>query len=356
MAVETAAKALGIDAHDVKINDMLVGGGFGRRGHREIEYLTDAVLLSKEAKRPVKVMWTREDDVRNGRFRPISAHYLRAGLDAAGKLTAWTHRVVGDRITPFQDPQRWASSGQKDFILMFGTDLRGYDIPHQLVDQIYEDTGVRTSSLRGIGFTANKFVTEAFLDEIARKRGIDPVAWRLALLKDDARGRAVTERVAKLADWSRKREGRGLGFAYLNYSGTVMGGVAEVSVDRASGAIRVHDFWCAIDCGLPVQPDNVVAQTESSIIYGLGLALSERITIKDGAVEQSNFYDYHVPRMNEVPDIHIEVVATSNHPTGVGQMATPLVAPAIASAFAALTGVHLRHSPMTPDRVKAALG
>jgi isoquinoline 1-oxidoreductase subunit beta len=129
-----------------------------------------------------------------------------------------------------------------------------------------------------------------------------------------------------------------------------------VSLDRRSGQIKVHDFWCAIDCGIAVQPDNVVAQTESSIVYGLGMALTERITIKDGAVEQSNFYDYRVPRMNEVPMMHVEVIVTDNHPTGAGQMATPLVAPAISSAIAALSGTRLRHTPFTPERVMKALG
>jgi isoquinoline 1-oxidoreductase subunit beta len=356
LAVEATAKVLGIPRDRVKLNYYLMGGGFGRRGHRDEEFIVDAVLLAKEAGKPVKVLWTREDDVHNGRFRPITAHHVRAGLDAAGKLTAWHHRVAGDRVTPYMDPVRFQQGGGKDNILMRGVELRSYDIPHQATDQLYRDTGVRTSPLRGIGFTANKFVTEAFLDEIAHKRGIDPVALRLELLKNTPRGRKVVERVAQMAEWGRKRDGRGLGFAFIDYSNTLTAGIAEASVDRGTGVIRVHNFWCAIDCGIPVQPDNVVAQTESSLVYGLGMSLTERITIKDGAVEQSNFYDYRIPRMNEVPPMHIEVIATDNHPTGVGQMATPLVAPAIASAVAALTGARLRHTPFTPERVKAALG
>jgi isoquinoline 1-oxidoreductase subunit beta len=355
LAVEATAKVLGIPRDKVKLNYYLMGGGFGRRGHRDEEFIVDAVLLAKEAGRPVKVLWTREDDVRNGRFRPITAHYLRAGLDATGKLVAWHHRVAGDRVTPYMDTVRFQQGGGRDYILMRGVELRSYDIPHQATDQLYRDTGVRTSPLRGIGFTANKFVTEAFLDEIAQKRGIDPVAFRLELLKNTPRGRKVVERVAQMADWGGKHDGRGLGFAFIDYSGTLTAGIAEVSLDRSSGQIRVHHFWCTLDCGIPVQPDNVVAQTESGIVYGLGMSLTERISIKDGAVEQSNFYDYRVPRMNEVPIMHIEVIATDNHPTGVGQMATPLVAPAIAGAVAQLTGVRLRHTPFTPERVKKAL-
>jgi isoquinoline 1-oxidoreductase subunit beta len=356
LAQEGSAKALGIARDKVKLNDLLLGGGFGRRGPRDADFVVDAVLMSKEAGKPVKVMWTREDDVHNGRFRPLSAHYLRAGFDATGKLVAWQHRLAGDRVTPFFDPVRYQAGGRRDGILMNGADLPGYDVPHQLVEQLYQDTGVRTAPLRAIGFTANKFATETFIDEIAAKRGIDPVAFRLELLKSTPRARKVVETVARMADWGKKRDGRGMGFAFIDYSGSLLAGAVEVSLDRASGQIRVHNFWCAIDCGVAVQPDNVVAQSESSIVYGLGLALTERISIKDGAVEQSNFYDYRVPRMNEVPMMQVDVIPTDNPPTGAGQMATPLVAPAIGSAIAQLTGVRLRHTPFTPERVKAALG
>jgi isoquinoline 1-oxidoreductase beta subunit len=356
MAQEAVAKVLGIPRDKVKLNDLLMGGGFGRRGHRDEEFIVDAVLMAKEAGKPVKVMWTREDDVHNGRMRPLTAHHLRAGMDKDGRLVAWHHRIAGDRVLPYADPVRFERGGKKDGILMRGVELKSYDIPHQLSEQLYRDTGARTSPLRGIGFTANKFVTEAFLDEIAAKRGIDPLKFRLELLKDTPRGRKVVERVAEMAGWGRKRADRGLGFAFIDYSGTLTAGIAEVSLDRGTGRIRVHDFWCAIDCGIAVQPDNVVAQSESSIVYGLGMSLMERISYKDGAVEQNNFYDYRVPRMNEIPAMHVEVIATDNHPTGVGQMATPLVAPAIAGAVYTLTGVRLRHTPFTPERVKTALG
>jgi isoquinoline 1-oxidoreductase beta subunit len=334
---------------------MLMGGGFGRRGNRDVDFILDAVLMSKEAGRPVKVMWTREDDVHNGRFRPISAHYLKAGFDPSGKLAAWHHRIAVDRVGAYMDPVRYQAAGGKDFIAMSGADLRGYDVPHQLVEQLYRDTGVRTNPLRGISFLANRFATEAFVDEIARKRGIDPVAYRLELLKDTPRAIKAVQRVAQMAEWGRKRDGRALGFAYLDYSGSQVAGIAEVSLDRGSGQIKVHNFWCTIDCGVAVQPDNVVAQTESSIVYGLGMTLSETITIKDGVVAESNFYDYRVPRMNEIPEMHIELIQTPNSPTGAGQMATPLVAPAVSNAIAELTGVRLRHSPFTPERVKKAI-
>jgi isoquinoline 1-oxidoreductase beta subunit len=223
------------------------------------------------------------------------------------------------------------------------------------VEQLYRDTGVRTNPLRGISYLANRFATESFVDEIARSRGVDPLAYHLDLLKDTPRAIKVVQRVADMAQWGKKRDGRALGFAYLDYSGSQVAGVAEISLNRSSGEIKVHNFWCTIDCGVAVQPDNVVAQTESSIVYGIGVTLTELITVKDGIVQQNNFYDYHVPRMKDVPAMHIEVIQTDNHPTGAGQMATPLIAPAIAAAFAELTGKRLRHTPFTPERVKAAL-
>jgi isoquinoline 1-oxidoreductase beta subunit len=355
-ATEAPAKLLGIPKNKVKLHDMLMGGGFGRRGNRDVDFIIDAVLMSKEAGRPVKVMWTREDDIANGRFRPISAHAVKAGFDQSGKLTAWQHRIAVDRVGAYMDPVRYQMAGGKDFIAMLGADLKGYDVPHQLVEQLYRDTGVRTNPLRGISFLANRFATESFIDEIARKRGVDPLAYHLELLKGTPRAIKVVERVAQMAEWGKRREGRGLGFAYLDYSGSQVAGIAEISLNRASGEIKVHNFWCTIDCGVAVQPDNVIAQTESSIVYGLGVTLTELITVKNGVVEQSNFYDYHVPRMKDVPPMHIEVIQTDNHPTGAGQMATPLVAPAIAGAVAELTGVRLRHTPFLPERVKKALG
>ena len=355
MAVAAAAKTLGIAQERVKFNGMLLGGGFGRRGHRDEEFVVESVLLSREAKRPVKVLWTREDDVRNGRFRPIYVQRLRAGLDASGRIVAWHHRIVCDQVLAFQDPVRYKIFKGSDGIALRGGELKTYDIPNRLAEGILEDTGIRTSSLRGIGVGPTKFAIEAFLDEIAAKRGIDPVALRLELLKNYPRGKAVVEKVAQMADCGRKREGRALGFAYIDYTGSQLAGVAEVSVERATGKIRVHNFWCTIDPGIAVQPDNIIAQTESSIVYGLGLALTERITFEGGAIKQANFYDYQVPRMRDVPPMHITVMPTDNHPTGAGQMATPLVAPAIANAVFQLTGVRIRKTPMLAEQVKQAL-
>ena len=355
MAVAAVAKALGIAPQKVKLNLTLLGGGFGRRGHRDEEFVVDSVLLSREVKRPVKVLWTREDDVKNGRFRPLSVHYLRAGLDSSGRIIAWQHRVACDEITAFQDPVRYKGGGERDFLAMAGSELRTYDIPNRLSEQLPQQTGIRTSSLRGIGFGPNKFATEAFLDEIAAKHGIDAVELRLQLLRNTPRGQAVVREVVAMSDFRRARPGRGLGFSFIDYSGTMVAAVAEVSVDGKSGAIKVHDFWLALDPGIAVHPDNVIAQTESSIIYGLGLTLTERITFNDGVVQQQNIRDYGVPRMGDIPELHIKLMSTPNRPTGAGQMATPIVAPAISAAVFAASGKRVRHTPFLPERVLSAL-
>ncbi len=356
IAVTVAADALKIAPDKIKYHDMLMGGGFGRRGHRDEEYVHDAVVLSNAVKKPVKAMWTREDDVHNGRFNPLSAHYLRAGFDTAGKLIAFHHRKACDEVTAFQDPVRFARQNGRDGIAFNGVDAPYYEIPNRLGEGVPRETGLRTSSLRGIAHLTNVFAIESFMDELARKRGVDPVTFRRDLVKSNPRAVHIIDTVSRMADVGRKRNGSALGFTYMNYAGTQIALAAEVTLDRKTGELRVPNVWTALDPGIAVQPDNVVAQTESSIVYGLGFALYERITIDDGAVQQSGFYDYHVPRMNQIPEMHIQVVPTNNHPTGVGQMATPLVAPAIANAVAEMTGVRLRETPMTPERVKKALG
>jgi isoquinoline 1-oxidoreductase beta subunit len=256
---------------------------------------------------------------------------------------------------PFQDPARYEGWGKRDLIAILGTELKPYEVPHRVSEQLPQRTGVRTSSLRAIGYGPNKFAAEAFLDEVARKRGADPVEFRLDLLKNAPRSRRVIEAAARRSGWGRARKDRGFGFAFVDYAGTQVAGVVEISLNVRTGVIRAHNVWIAIDPGIAVQPDNVVAQTEGSVIYGLSLALMERITIADGAVQEANFYDYPILRLEDAPRIEVELISSDVAPTGVGQMATPLIAPALSNAVAALTGVRLRHTPMTAERVLAAL-
>src|SRR4030088_3770365 len=258
IAVTVPAIALKIAPEKIAYHDMLMGGGFGRRGHRDEEYVHDAVVLSNAVKKPVKAMWTREDDVHNGRFNPLSAHYLRAGFDASGKLIAFHHRKACDEVTAFQDPVRFERQKGRDGIAYNGLDAPYYEIPNRLVEAVPRESSLRTSSLRGIAHLTNIFAIESFMDELARKRGIDPATFRRELVKTNPRALNIIDRVANMADWGRKRDGSALGVTYMNYSGTQIALVAEVSVDRKSGVVRVPRVWTALDPGIPVPPDNIV--------------------------------------------------------------------------------------------------
>ncbi len=355
VAVTVAASALGIAADKVVYHDMLMGGGFGRRGHHDIEFVYDAVVLSQAVKRPVKSMWTREDDFRNGRFYPLAGHYLKAGFDAAGKVVAYHHRKACDVVSAFQEPARLEKDKGRDRVSFTGLEAKYYQIPNHLAEAVPMDSGMRTSSLRGVAHLSNLFGIESFIDELALKGGVEPVAFRRTLIGAAPRGHAVLDSVTRMSEWSRPRADTALGIAYTDFAGTLIAAVAEVAVDRKTGIIRVPKMWVAIDCGIAVQPNSVRAQVEGGLIYGLGFALWERITTKDGTVDQANFQDYHIPRINEVPEIEIDLIVTDNRPTGVGEAVTSLVAPAIGNAVAKLTGARLRQAPMSRDRVLAAL-
>jgi isoquinoline 1-oxidoreductase beta subunit len=357
-AVDLAAKTAGVAPDKVKLNHLQMGGGFGRNSF--VDNVIDAVLLSKAAGKPVKMIQSREDDVREGRFRPMTAQHLDVGLDQGGKIVGWRHRLAADTVVPYvYGQERMDTQKGNDHIVVFGADVPFYDVPAHITEHVYEERGVRTAPWRGIGAGYTNFAVEAMIDEVAVAVGKNPLEFRLALLKD-ARAKKVIERVAQLADWSRKRDGRALGIAFgklglppIGFSMT--GTVAEVSVNRATGELKVHNLWCVADVGQPVQPRNIEAQLESSLIYSLSAALKERISIKDGQVEQSNFSDYPVLRMSEVPEIKVEIVSSGPIPLPVGELSMGGTAPAVANAFQALTGKRLRDLPFTPDRVKKAL-
>ncbi len=358
-AVAEAAKAAGVGTDKVMLHQMQMGGSFGRNIF--VEYVIDAVNLSKAAGKPVKMIQSRADDVMQGRFRPMYAQRIEVGLDAGGKVVGWRHRIAADTVVPYLYGQaRMDAQKGIDHIVFAGADVPHYDVPAHVADHIYEERGVRTAPWRGIGAGATNFAIEAVIDELAQLAGQDPLAYRVALLKDP-RAKRVVETAAKMADWSRKRDGTALGISFgklglppIGFS--LIGTVAEVSLDRASGKIRCHNLWCAADVGLPVQPRNVVAQVESSLIFALGSALKERITIQDGVVQQSNFHDYEILRMSEIPQIAVEVIRSGDIPLPVGELGIPGVVPAVSNAVFALTGRRLRNAPFTPNRVKAALG
>jgi isoquinoline 1-oxidoreductase subunit beta len=239
---------------------------------------------------------------------------------------------------------------------MKGSALPQYPVPNKLAEHIVETRGARLSSVRGVGVYYNAFAVESFLDEIASELGKDPIEFRLALSQGQPRVQALLRAVAQMSDWRKPRDGRGIGVAVMEKDDTLAAGVAEVSLDRPTGKIRVHKIWAAIDAGLAVQPRNLAAQIEGSMVFGLGHVLREKITIKDGRVVEKNFDDYLLPRMSDMPDIEVKVISTDNPPTGAGEDGLPLVGGAVANAVAALSGARLRELPFSPDSVRQALG
>jgi len=354
LAAFVASSVLKTTPDKIRVHQHLLGGGYGRRIWPDA--VAQAVALANITKEPIKLMLTREDDLAAARPRPMTFHALKAGLDANGNLVAWHHRLAAENVDAVAAPPRFKATGGKDIIGWRGLEEPFYAVPNILADAVREQRGVRVHAWRGIGAGYNKFAAESFLDEVAHAMGKDPLALRLELTKDHPRAQAVLKAVAEMADWSRPRsKDRALGIAFSDYHDSFSAGIAEVSLDRKSGKIRVHNYWIAGDAGIIVQPENAHAQLESAVVYGLSSALSEELTYKDGAVQQTNFHQYQVLRMSDVPEIHTKVIVTDNSPTGLGELGVPTVAPAIGNAVFKLIGARLRQLPMSPQRVSAAL-
>ena len=343
-AQATAAEVTGLPLDKVVVHNHLLGGGFGRR--LEVDYVTQAVRIAKQVDGPVKVVWTREEDIQHDVYRPYYYDRIAAGLDAHGKPIAWTHRLVGPSILA-----RWAPPAFKDGL--DGDALDGavhliYDIAAIQVEyQRHEEPVLHTGFWRGVGVTHNTFVIESFIDELAVAAKADPFEYRRALLGKSPRARAVLELAAKQAGWGAKLPaGRGRGIA-LMYSGwdTYVVQVAEVEVSKA-GEVRVHRIVCAVDCGTVVNPDIVKAQIEGGVGFGIGGALWGEITLKNGRVEQSNFHNNRVLRMNETPPIEVHLVRNLEAPGGIGEPGTAVTAPALANAVFAATGKRIRRLPL----------
>jgi isoquinoline 1-oxidoreductase beta subunit len=337
----------------IKVNQQLIGGGFGRRITPDI--IAQAVVLANVTKQTVKLLLTREDDMAAARPRPMTHHVMRAGLDESGNLVGWRHRLVAENVDAIASPPRFQATGGRDYIGWNGIDLPHYNIENATAESVREIRGMRVHAFRGIGAGHNKFAIECFLDEVAHAKKTDPLAMRLQLTQHDTRANAVLREVAKMSDWKRKRNGRGLGIAFSDYHGTLAAGVVEVSLNRQTGKIKVHHMWLAVDPGMAIQPVNILAQLEGAAVFGLSVALIEELTIKDGAPVQSNFNDYPVLRMSDMPEIHTKLVKSDAAPTGMGEIGVLPVAPAIANAVFQLTGKRLRALPMSPQRVKTAL-
>lgn len=329
------ARVLELDESQVKVNTLLLGGGFGRRSMDD--YSMEAAVLAKQIRRPVKLIWTREDDMQYGAYRPATLQRMQAGVDQEGALVAWRHRIAG--------PGGHLQAG--------GSRMAYYTIPNQRVELYATDDGVRTQFWRSVGHGPNKFAQETFLDEMAHDLKIDPYEFRRRLMKDLPRHRTILDKVVEISGWnSSVPEGRARGMAFSDYGGSYTAGVVEISLDRKSGRIRVHRVWAAVDCGVAVQPDNIVAQMEGGIVMGISSVLHESITFRNGKVQQSNFHDYPILRMADAPEsIEISIIPSAAPPTSIGEVSLPLMGGAIANAFLKLTGKPLRHMPFSTEKV-----
>lgn len=351
--VAAASAVLKVKPDRIKVNPHLLGGGFGRRiGADMVPY---ALLMSRAVKHPVKVVWTREQDVRAGKMRPMTAHRMQVGLDVEGRVTAWSHRVVAESIFAYQSAQRLEQVKGLDPLVLEGAEVP-YEIPHHRISYHREVRGTALSAWRGIGAGYNKFATECFLDEVAAAAGGDAVEFRLSLLSGHPRAAAVVRAAADMAGWGTLREpGRALGFAFGRVVGSWTAAAVEVSLDVATGIVRAHRAFVALDPGIAVNPDSVLAQTEGNVVFGLSQTLKERATFVAGAVAQGNFNNYRVARMSDTPEIEVRIIEGGGPPSGVGEAALPMMAPCVANALFTLTGVRFRELPLTPGRIKARL-
>ena len=342
----TGAKITGLKPEQVRVHTTFLGGGFGRRA--EQDFVAEAVEISKGTGAPVQVTWSREDDIQNDFYRPAAYTKLVAGLDADGWPVAWKSRIVGPSIM-----SRFFPGSVKNGIdetSVEGQANSKYGIPNFLVEYALTEAGVPVGFWRSVGNSHNGYITECFMEELAKASGKDPFEFRRKLLANAPRHRGVLELAAAKAGWGQPlAAGRTRGIAVVESFGSYVAEVAEVSVNRKSGEVRVHRVVCAVDCGRYVNPDTIAAQMEGGIVFGLTAALKGQITIAKGRVEQSNFHDYEMLRLNETPKVEVYIVPSNEAPGGVGEPGTPPIAPAVCNAIFAATGKPIRRLPIRAE-------
>jgi isoquinoline 1-oxidoreductase beta subunit len=350
-ARQVAAKAAGVDADDTEVHTTFLGGGFGRRAERD--FVQEAAELAGKIEGPVKVIWSREDDMQHDFYRPASHHDFVAVLGANGMPDAWEHRMASqsilERLVPGWAPGFVASfAGKRDPTSTEGASNHPYHVPNTRVNYAKVDLPIPVGFWRSVGHTHTGFAVESFIDELAHYAGRDPYEYRSELLGDHPRHLSVLNAVAEASDWgSSIPGGRARGIAVVESFGSYVAEVAEVSVD--GNRPRVHKVWCAIDCGIVVNPRIVQAQMESGIVYGLTAALYGNISIQGGRAVQSNFHDYEMLRMNEAPEVEVVLALSGYAPGGVGEPGVPPIAPAVTNALFALTGQRIRDLPIRLD-------
>jgi isoquinoline 1-oxidoreductase beta subunit len=343
----TAARIAGLNTEQVTIHTLLAGGSFGRHANPTADYVSEGVEVAKATRAmnaPIRLLWTREDDIRGGYYRPLYVHTIAAGLDKRGRPLAWQHRIVGQSILAGTAFGAMIKDGI-DFTSVEGASNLPYAIPNMLVDLHTTQVGVPVLWWRSVGSTHNAFSTEVMINELAVAAKQDPVAFRRALLKNHPRHRGVLDLAAQKAGWGKPLpKGHWRGVAVHESFHSYVAEVVEISI--ADGKPKVERVVCAIDCGVAVNPDMVRAQMESGIIFGLSAALYGEITLKDGQVVQSNYHDYQIVRLPEAPKIEVHIVPSSAKPTGVGEPGVPPLAPALANAVFAATGKPVRRLPI----------
>ena len=346
---KAAAETAGLPLEKVIVHNHLIGGGFGRR--LESDGVARAVQIAKQVDGPVKVVWTREEDLQHDMYRPLFFDRLSAGLDGEGMPVAWNHRFAGSSILARYLPPAFKNGLDPD--TTEGAIDLVYSLPNMHVEYArVEPPGIPTAFWRSVGPSHNVFVTESFIDELAASAKQDAVAYRRALLGKTPRAKAVLELVAEKAGWGQplpERAGRGVALQFV--FATYMAHVAEVEVSK-EGAVRVRRVVCATDCGTVVNPDTVRAQIQSASIFGITAALHGEITLKDGRVEQTNFDTYQMLRINEAPTIEVYIIQSSEHPGGMGEAGTSAIVPAVTNAIFAATGNCLRKLPVEAAALK----
>jgi len=352
-AQATAAEVTGLPVEKIRVHNQLLGGGFGRR--LEVDFITQAVQIAKQVDGPVKVVWTREEDIQHDIYRPYYYDQMVAGLDGDGMPVAWSHRSAGSSIYARWHPPAFKDGLDPDVLEGAADPPPPYALPNMLVEYVrQEPPGIPTGFWRGVGPTHNVFVVESFIDELAAAAKKDPVEYRRALLGKSPRAKAVLELAAEKAGWGEPLpEGQGRGVSVQFVFGSYVAQVAEVGVAK-SGEVRVTRVVCAVDCGVVVNPDTVRAQMEGGIMFGLTAALFSEITLKDGRVEQSNFNDYRMLRINEAPAVEVYLVKSAEAPGGIGEPGTSALAPALTNAIFAATGKRIRRLPVKRVELRSA--
>ncbi len=350
------AAILGLKPEEVTIHTVYAGGSFGRRATPNADYVAEAAMVAKaiDGRAPVHLVWTREDDVKGGFYRPLNLHRVEAGIDGEGQPSAWHQRIVGQSIlagTPFEG---FLIKDGIDATSVEGAQNLAYDVPNITVDLHSPKVGVPVLWWRAVGHTHTGYSTEVIVDMLAEAAGQDPVAYRLKQMKNHPRHAGVLKLAAEKANWGGDLpEGWARGVAVHESFNSYVAQVAEVAIEEGGG-IKVKRIVCAVDCGLAVNPDVVVAQMESGIIYGLGTAIRNAITLDGGEVDQDNFPDYEPLRISETPEIEVHIVNSTEAPTGVGEPGTPPVAPAVANAIYAAMGKRIFTLPFSESGIEFA--